>query len=135
VGGGGGPKCGNNSGFLATRGGRDANGGVAWGPFGGEKRVGGTATIIPFKGCGGAAWKGVGDVSGRLLTEERRARRDVAGGGGGGGPSRGDDWTGEAGAYDAWAPTTVLLFKPVQTESINSNTFKFILNNFKLHSI
>jgi hypothetical protein len=29
-------------------------------------------------------------------------------------------------AADLWAPATVLGFKPVQTEYINSNTFKFI---------
>jgi hypothetical protein len=36
--------------------------------------------------------------------------------------------TGEARAADTWAPTTVPGLKPVQTESMNSNTFKFISN-------
>jgi hypothetical protein len=119
--------------------------------------VGSAATITPFKGRNGAAWKGAGTVSGWCHVEEKRwARCDVAGGGGGGGSGRGGGgpadgstrarwgwverrvdgvWTGEAGAYNAWAPSTVLGFKPVQTESINSNTFKFILNNFKLDLI
>jgi hypothetical protein len=36
--------------------------------------------------------------------------------------------TGEARVADTWAPATVPGLKPVQTESINSNTFKFISN-------
>jgi hypothetical protein len=119
----GGPKCGNDDGFPTAEGGRDAkgaNGGVTRGPVGGEKGVGDTATVAPFKGHGGVAWKGAWSVSGWCHAEERRrARCDVAGGGGGRGPGRGGGgpthdmtrarqrrvercmggiWTGEAGA-------------------------------------
>jgi hypothetical protein len=81
------------------------------------------------------------------VEERRRPRRDMAGGGGGGGLGRGGGGSAggrtrawrhrveQRGPYDTWALVIVSGFKPVQTESINSNTFKFISNNFIFDSI